>query len=92
MEKPFTFQLISGQFLPTDGTQILLSLINSKIKYHSLENFSSEIRFDNVNSNGKMRIEALQEASNVVTVLAAEAQKSGMRLQISSIVTITLVS
>jgi hypothetical protein len=56
MEKDFQFQLIDGEFTPAGATKVLFPLINDKIKYHTLENFSNEIRFEKDSSNSKKRI------------------------------------
>ncbi len=91
MENEFKFQLISGDFSPPDATQILLTLINSKIKYHSLESLSNEIRYDCINPNSKIRIEILQNAKKTILEFVTEAQKMGLKMQIESVVQIKLI-
>jgi hypothetical protein len=46
METNKFFKLIEG-VLPQKKGNVLTTLINSKIDYHNLEDFSSHIRFNN---------------------------------------------
>jgi hypothetical protein len=52
MENQQIFKLIEGFYLRRSGN-VLTTLINSKIDYHNLEDFSSHIRFNNDISNSK---------------------------------------
>jgi hypothetical protein len=51
--KDYQFKLVEGQYTPLEAK---LGLINSKINFHQLENFSNEIRFAECRSF-KIRIE-----------------------------------
>ena len=55
-------KLIEGKFSPEDAKEVLLELINHKINFHSLKNFSSEERFSQTIEGSKKRIEYLKEA------------------------------
>ena len=55
-------KLIEGKFSPEDAKEVLLELINHKINFHYLKNFSSEERFGQSIEGSKKRIEYLKEA------------------------------
>jgi hypothetical protein len=57
-KKEYQFKLVEGQYTTVEAQKILLGLINSKINFHQLENFSNEIRF-NENNHSKIRIGCL---------------------------------
>jgi hypothetical protein len=88
MENNFQFQLIDGAFTPSGATKILLSLINNKINYHSLEGFSNEIRFERDLSNSKKRIQELEEAQVSIVALLEKAEEEGIKLKIKSVIEI----
>ena len=84
MESNFKFQLIDGEFTPQTAGKVLFPLINNKINFHSLENFSNEIRFDKDISNSKKRIIALQEVQLSIEKLLEKAEAKGLKLKITS--------
>ena len=49
------FKLIKGTFSPEQAKIILNSLINSKINFHNLEDFSNSIRFNSDDSYSKKK-------------------------------------
>jgi hypothetical protein len=54
------FTLVEGKFSAQDAREILLSLINNKIKFHELKNFSHEVRFSRTDNHSVMRIAELK--------------------------------
>jgi hypothetical protein len=62
--KSYQFKLVEGQYTTVEAKKILLGLINSKINFHQLENFSNEIRFNENTDHSKIRIELLTNAEN----------------------------
>lgn len=88
MENNFQIQLIDGEFTPSGATKVLLSLINNKINYHSLESFSNEIRFEKDLSNSKKRIQELEEAQVEILALLEKAEEAGTKLKIKSVIEI----
>jgi hypothetical protein len=71
MEKveEYQFKLVEGQYTTVEA-QNLLGLINSKINFHQLENFSNEIRFNENNNHSKIRIELLTNAAKDIDLIA----------------------
>jgi hypothetical protein len=54
------FTLVDGKFSAQDAREILLSLINNKIKFHELKNFSHEVRYSRADNHSVMRIAELK--------------------------------
>jgi len=85
------YKLIEGNFRPEDAKEILISIINNKIKYHELIAFSNHIRFnDDINSSQK-RIEELTITKNAIENLTNMAIKEGKNLKIDSSILIEFI-
>lgn len=82
------FKLIDGVFNPKEATKVLTSLINSKINYHNLEDFSNHIRFNNDVSQSKKRIAELIETKERILDLMEIAEANGIDLIINSTIEI----
>ena len=61
MENKKEFKLIDGVFTASDASSLLSNLINEKIRYHKLDDFSNHIRNDRDAQHSKERIAALDE-------------------------------
>jgi len=73
------FQLINGTFTPSEAAQVLLSLVKSKIDYHSLQKLSNEERFGKDSSHSEKRLQDLQKLKTALKELfnsAAEAKET----------------
>ncbi|MFV8368113.1 hypothetical protein [Flavobacterium sp. LB2R40] len=92
MKKEYQFKLIEGQFEPSEAGKVLFSLINSKINFHNLEVFSSQIRYNQENLHSKIRLEALTDASEYIKELIEEASAKDLVLRIDSVIQIVLTS
>lgn len=90
-QKDYQFKLVEGQYTPLEAKKILLGLINSKINFHQLENFSSEIRFNKDTAHSKIRIELLTDASENITDLIAFSILNDMQFKIDGTIQISLV-
>lgn len=90
-EKDYQFKLVEGQYTPLEAKKILLGLINSKINFHQLENFSNEIRFSENSAHSKIRIELLTNASENITDLIADSIPNDMEFKIEGTIQISLV-
>jgi sulfatase maturation enzyme AslB (radical SAM superfamily) len=58
-----------------------MGLINSKINFHQLENFSNEIRFNENNDHSKIRIELLTNAKDITDLIAYYFQRYGVKIE-----------
>ena len=59
MESKKEFKLIEGVFTTNDASSLLSTLIDEKIRYHTLDDFSNHIRNERDSQHSKERIAAL---------------------------------
>lgn len=84
-------QLIAGTFEPNDATRILSGVLNSKINFHKLDDFSNHVRFDGAISSSKKRVDELQNAQQEVLNLVEYAKQNGKKIKIKSDIIIELL-
>ncbi len=82
-------KLIEGKFSPEDAKEVLLELINHKINFHSLKNFSSEERFGKSIEGSKKRIEYLKKAKEKVVEIIDKAKHDNCNLRLESCINIS---
>ncbi|MFT6797134.1 MAG: hypothetical protein ACJART_002285 [Maribacter sp.] len=84
-------KFIEGQFSPAEAADVLLSLLNDKIKFHTVKALNlRQLEKDTVCSSAE-RILKLNEAKKRVEELVVTAHKNGMELKIDSSIMINLV-
>ncbi len=89
MNENITF--IEGAFSPAEAADVLLSLLNDKIKFHTVKSLNlRETVQDSVDSSAE-RIIRLRKAKKRVEELVVLAHKNGMELKINSTIEIDLV-
>lgn len=89
-KKARIIQLITGDFAPFGAADILLSLINDKMRYHQIKKLKSPD--DSTESKrSEQRIEELKEAKTLVTEAVLEAFHNGQRLDIEGNLVIRLI-
>ncbi|RAR70035.1 hypothetical protein [Flavobacterium aciduliphilum] len=91
MEVTQNIKLIDGVFKPNEAKEIIISLLNSKINFHNLEDFSNQIRFNIKHENSKQRIIELQNAKEELSSLIQWAESHEYELQIQGTIEINLV-
>ncbi|MFV7236048.1 hypothetical protein [Flavobacterium sp. ZB4R12] len=89
MKNEQVFKLIDGVFTPEEAGKVLAALINSKINYHNLEDFSNHIRFNNDISQSKKRVVELNEAKEKIKNLLEVAEANGVNLVLNSTIEIS---
>jgi len=82
--------LISGSFSPDAARQVLMSLINYKINFHQLNDWSRRERFGEDNPAALKRVEELSQAREDIAHLLEEAAAMGLKLSIKSNIEIGL--
>ncbi|HCL06651.1 MAG TPA: hypothetical protein DHW64_12150 [Chitinophagaceae bacterium] len=80
--------LINGVFTPDEAKEVLLTLLNHKINFHRMRNFSSEERFGKPDPVSAKRLPALYESREQVLSILNDATTSGYKLEIESLVSI----
>lgn len=84
-------KLIDGVFEPDEALRVLSGVINSKINYHKLEDFSNHIRFDSAISNSKKRIDELQKVQHELKELMEFAKINDKKIIVKSDILIELL-
>lgn len=88
MKDSITF--INGLFSPAEAADVLLSLINDKIKFHRVKSLKLRNEEQGLNISSEERIKKLKEAKKTVEQLVLKAHKEGMILSIKSAIEIEL--
>ena len=82
MKENKEIKLVNGIFSPEEAKEVLYKLINSKIKYHQLEKFSStERNMGDVNFS-EDRINQLEVSKSVIDSQIEFAQKANKSIKI----------
>ncbi|WP_159466764.1 hypothetical protein [Dyadobacter sp. 3J3] len=83
--------LISGIYEFDDARDVLLSLINQKISFHNLRNFSMQERFGINDSTSESNIEILIKARLEIMDYLVLAKSLGCLLSVQSTISIQLL-
>lgn len=89
MNENITF--IEGHFSPAEAADVLLSLLNDKIKFHTVKSLNLRETEKESDCGSVERINRLREAKKRVEELVVLAHKNGMELKIDSNIEINLV-
>lgn len=84
------FRLIQGKFSPEDANQLLMTLIQDKLKFHQRNNASRRERFGEKDAGIETRIEQLRQTKTDLSTVIAEAATAGQTLTINCNIEITL--
>jgi hypothetical protein len=87
METPQKFVLIEGSFTPAEAKEVITNLLESKIQFHSRENFSSEIRYGKRNEISIGRRDQLLETKKDFSDFISSVPP-GQQLHIRSVINI----
>ena len=90
IEKKITFNLIDGAFLPNETTEIINHIVEKKIHFHELKNFSESIRLGKVNKNSVQRIEALVSFQNELSDFIFKSVGPHQLLKVNAVITIEI--
>lgn len=82
-------QLIKGNFNVVEAADILLSMINDKIKHHMVKSLHLNYSKEEVNYS-KQRMIQLREIKKTVTDLLIEANRTGHELEIEGTIKIRI--
>jgi hypothetical protein len=76
--------LIEGDFLTEEARDILLNLFQSKLSFHQLKNFSSQVKYGRDDETATLRIPALKKELDKLNALLKEAENKHKKLHICS--------
>lgn len=85
------YDLIKGDFSPEDASEMIYHMISKKINFHEHRNFSSEIRFGEVDQHSVERIQQLKASLSSFYAVINEAKEQGRNLRISSTISVELI-
>ena len=83
--------LIDGNFDPDEAKELLSSLLNDKIHFHQMKNFSSTERFGKQDQKSLKRIAELKEGNNDLLELISKAESENKILSIFAKINIDLI-
>lgn len=83
--------LIRGEFSPEEASEIINHMISKKINFHVHRNFSSEIRFGEIDKNSKERIQQLKICKSSLNATLEEAKKLGKSLKVKSSISVEII-
>ena len=83
-----TIKFIEGKFSPEDAKEVLVSLINNKINFHSMKDFSSQERFGKPSEGAQKRIKELKVSGEKIILLIQQAVDNNTNLRIQSSINI----
>lgn len=82
-DNAFEVRLVEGIFEPSESAEVLLSLLNYKIKFHTVQLLNLQEEDKDLEKSRK-RIEELKLAKKQVTDLVVDARNKGQVLDIFS--------
>jgi|AntRauTorckE6833_2_1112554.scaffolds.fasta_scaffold156005_2 hypothetical protein len=83
--------LIKGEFTPIEAQEIINHIIDKKIQFHNIKNFSDQIRFGKVDEDRLERIKELEESKKDFQKTILGAIDEGKKMRIKSIVEIEYI-
>ena len=90
MENSNDYKFINGTFTSEEAEILLNTLLNYKIDYHSKEDFSNHIRFNQNKDHSKLRIQELFATKEEIRQLIASCKLDNRNLIINSTISIRL--
>ena len=79
--------LISGEFEPSGAADVLLSMINDKIRYHTVKSLKLDEEID-LEPSSSNRVKELKKAKSKTIYEVQQAFKNGYRLEIEGTIVI----
>ena len=83
-------KLIDGIFSPSEANSLLISLIDNKINYHKIDDFSYHIRTDRHPHHSKERVAELLETKAQLRSWMNLVQQQSVQLKIRGTISIEL--
>ncbi len=90
MKKTENIELIKGTFTPEQAHEILLKLLDSKINFHNLKNWSSNEKFGKPDAYSEQRLKYLKESRKMVETLVSTSLSEGKNMVINSSIEINI--
>lgn len=88
MEIKQEFTLIEGEFSQTEAMEVLNNVLSSKIQFHQMKNFSSQIRFGKDDETSIERMGQLRQSIETISKIIKEAKIEDRKIEITSVINI----
>jgi hypothetical protein len=85
-----TIKLIDGTYSGIEAAEILLSVIDDKIRFHEVKKFSFSIRFGIDSVESVKRLKELKEDRKKITTIIEKQKDNNVEFTISSSINITV--
>ena len=85
-----TIELVKGVFTPQEAREVLLQLLNGKINFHNLKNWSSRETFGKPDAVSEQRLRYLEESRKKVEMFISEAMDEKKNIIINSDIEINI--
>ena len=85
-----TFQLIDGRFDVDEAKDVLMGLLNHKIQFHELKNFSWKERYGTENDQSNKRLRELNKDRERLAAVLEFAEQNKLNIEIQSTIKIHL--
>lgn len=82
MQNEEKYPIIKGEFLPSEARSILMNILNNKIKFHEMRNFSSVEMHGHKDQNAENSIVRLKNISEQVEAILNDAELKNKKLSI----------
>ncbi len=92
MKNNHVFKLIDGNFGNDDAERILIALVSNKIKFHNVDSFRIQERFNGNISHSEKRVKELTAVKETLKELIADAKENNLDFKINCTVNIELVA
>ncbi|BFM41363.1 hypothetical protein CFS9_00040 [Flavobacterium sp. CFS9] len=90
MKNTQKIQLIKGDFTNEEAKEILLNLINAKINFHNLKNFSDDERSGEQDEFSLKRIAELTESKEAISEMIHHAIEKNLKIKVESDIFLTV--
>lgn len=89
-ERRKEIKLIDGVFTPNEASSLLVTMIDNKINFHKLDDFSYHIREDRHPHHSQERVVELQEAKADLRAWLNNAKEQSSHLVVKGVITVEL--
>ena len=87
-----SIKFITGKYSPAEAADILISVLNDKIKFHSLRSLNLTPSETNTRLNSEERIKELTQVKKKVEKLVSQAHQENLFLEITSSIKLKMVA
>lgn len=85
-----SFKLIDGTFDTVEATDVLLSILNDKIRFHNIQILGIQERCDGDSVTSEKRLSELKEVKKQVVKFISKAQNSNCNIKINAAISVEL--